>query len=646
MIEIGNNKIFFGDFHGQWNASEEELALLVAGLSYHGYDFSAFQSPDRFDSLNKIISENNLPLRLFPGKEYMYDWAHLTTVNVKGEAPPINDPDCEKVLAWFKKNGDWVIIAHPYHFMIDRLEALLDSNLIDAVELINGHLNSNRNTGLINWYETMLRKGKGVPIVSGLDIHIPTGSRRPGVLYSASYPASADIVLFGANRTGVIMDSCNIYNAKAAIAGRKTFIELSSERKLIGPPEIIEYLERNHYWEIVDQDLAQRRKLQLQSTGMIIGGQSNELTCHELADSVSIAGTNCKTTSCGKVIANVPLLFNRNTQYLNIISRSQNTCTVNALKVYHPIHIEIFPDINGKRCTTVTKISNIGRETIDGLRLYISCAGHEISELVQLITPLATEQFIHEWDIADTSRPIKFDIHADNEHFHKEFSKYLVFIECPYIENPEEDGQWEKICSVKLSGNFSEQVDTNFTVEWNGDDDLSGAIKIAWNQGGLYFKMSITDDILVPSQTALLMFGDSFQIGVNPVGTEEVGNQSFYDIMMTRGAEPDGIEKAYMERPVNMALEYPQDQRMLLDGLYHGKIINGKFNALLTLPFHLISPMQPVPGYRFGLYYVIFDNDGTGLKTVLQWPLHAERFAGQAWYVPNGGAWACVKLTK
>lgn len=645
MIEIGKEKIFFGDFHGQWNAAEEELALLVAGLSWHGYDFTAFQSPDRYESLEGIITENNLPIQVFPGREYFYDWAHLTTVNVKGEAPPINDPDSEKVLAWFKNNGYWVIIAHPYHFMIDRLEGLLDSNLIDAVELINGHLNSNRNTGLIDWYEAMLSKGKAAPIVSGLDIHIPTGSRRPGVLYSASYPASSDINLFGANRTGVIMNSCNLYNVKTAISERKTFIELSAEHRLIGPPEIIEYLERNHYWEAVESDLEQRRKFGLQSTGMIIGGQPVELTCHESADSVSIAGTNGKTVSGGKVIVNVPLRFNRNTQYLNIISRSKNICTVNALKIYHPVHIEIFPDINGERCITLTKISNTGRERIERLRLSISCAGHEISELLPSLEPMATEQYIHEWDIPEAGRPTRFDILAANDCYCKEFSKYLVFIGCPYIENQHNDDQWDKIRPVKLSGNFSEQVDTNFTVEWNGDDDLSGAIKTAWNQDGLYFKMSIADDILVPSKNALLMFGDSFQIGINPVGTDEVGNQSFYDIMMTRGTEPDGVEKAYMERPVNMALEYPQNQRMLLDGLYHGKICNGKFNALLTLPFHLIPPMQPVPGYRFGLYYVIFDNDGTGLKTAFQWPLHAERFAGQAWYVPNGGAWANVKLT-
>ena len=269
-----------------------------------------------------------------------------------------------------------------------------------------------------------------------------------------------------------------------------------------------------------------------------------------------------------------------------------------------------------------------------------------ISALLPPMKSNAAEQLIHEWNIVDAGRPAKFDIQIVNDRICKTFSKYLVFVECPHIDDPEADEQWEKIRPVKLSGNFPEQIDTNFTVEWNGDDDLSAEIRIAWNPRGLFFKMSIADDILEPSKIPLLMFGDSFQIGVNPVADEAVGNQSFYDIMMTRGAELDGIDKAYMERPVNMALEYPQNQRMLLEGLYCGKIIDGKFNALLTLPFHLIAPMQAVPGYRFGLYFIIFDNDGTGLKAALQWPLHAERFVQKAWYVPYSGAWANIKLAE
>ena len=140
MIAREGRSIHFGDFHGQWNAAEDELALLVAGLWRHGYDFTAFQSPDRQEALRATVERNRIPLRIFPGREYMYDWGHLTTVGTTGDAPPINDPDVESVLRWFKANSEWVVLAHPYAFMIDRLESLLDAGLLDAVELVNGDL--------------------------------------------------------------------------------------------------------------------------------------------------------------------------------------------------------------------------------------------------------------------------------------------------------------------------------------------------------------------------------------------------------------------------------------------------------------------------------------------------------------------------
>ena len=40
----------------------------------------------------------------------------------------------------------------------------------------------------------------------------------------------------------------------------------------------------------------------------------------------------------------------------------------------------------------------------------------------------------------------------------------------------------------------------------------------------------------------------------------------------------------------------------------------------LHLPWSVLAPMQPLPGYRFGLYLYLFDNDGTGLKSAMAWP--------------------------
>lgn len=100
MITVDKYKIFFGDFHGQWNASVEELALLPAGLTYHGYDFSAFQTPGIFQELQKIIDNNQIDYKLFPGRECMYEWGHLTTASLTGEIPAADKHSVSQFHHW------------------------------------------------------------------------------------------------------------------------------------------------------------------------------------------------------------------------------------------------------------------------------------------------------------------------------------------------------------------------------------------------------------------------------------------------------------------------------------------------------------------------------------------------------------------
>jgi len=644
MIEVGKYRIFFGDFHGQWNSSREELALLVAGLWYHGYDFSAFQSPGMFKNLRDIITENELPVNVSDGKEYFYDWAHLTTANVKGTPPGIDAP-METVLEWFVSHSDWVIMAHPYEFMIDKLEPLWEKGLLSAVELVNGYKAANRNTQLIAWYQGLLKRGIKIPIVGGLDIHIPHGRQRPDLLYNSCYLPSQDIDIFGANRTGIIAGSCDIPDIKDALKKGMTFVELSPEREVIGDPEIIEYLETNNYWSHVDENLELHRNSSPESAGMNLAESMKEFIFPQGIKSVRIGKGTAEAIS-GRCSIKIPADFNRNTFYLNVSGKGKDFMSVNAVKVFHPLRVEVFSETEKGCFRTVASISNVSREELEGLTFFISGNGQSHRESLSQLIPNASIEFVHEWKISEPTRPVKFEVDIGNGNIRKHISKDLVFVECPYIENPDDEKAWESVLPVKMSGNCQEQMDVSLSTEnaWSGDDDLSGEIRIGWNRNGLYFKLRITDDILVPSKTDLLMFGDCFQIGLNPVATDAVGNQSFYDLMMTRGTEGDK-EKAFMERPLNMALEYPSSGRRLLDGLYRGRLNKeGQFDGVLMLPFHLIEPMQPVKGYRFGLYYILFDNDGAGLKTSLQWPLCSEKYLGQAWYVPYYGAWASVKL--
>jgi hypothetical protein len=62
MIKLGKDKIYFGDFYVHWNSSKEELALLPAGLNYHDYDFTLFQTPSIFPELKSIVDSNEIDI--------------------------------------------------------------------------------------------------------------------------------------------------------------------------------------------------------------------------------------------------------------------------------------------------------------------------------------------------------------------------------------------------------------------------------------------------------------------------------------------------------------------------------------------------------------------------------------------------------
>ena len=414
MIAREGRSIHFGDFHGQWNAAEDELALLVAGLWRHGYDFTAFQSPDRQEALRATVERNRIPLRIFPGREYMYDWGHLTTVGTTGDAPPINDPDVESVLRWFKANSEWVVLAHPYAFMVDRLESLLDAGLLDAVELVNGPLDSNNNRKLIDWYASLLNRGKRVPIVSGLDIHVPVGDRRPDVLYDDAYPTSLDIPLLGANRTGVIADRCDVNAVRAAIADGRTFIEIPSERMLVGPPDIVAWLERNDYWAEVEAEQGRRCRFTPRSQRRFIGGSTVSLDCAGFTGLVGIDGREQAVPASGRVALPVPLKTPRDTQYVTLVGRDADAVSVAALKVFHPLQVQAAPRLANGRYQTVTDVANVGGETIEDLVLTLSGCGIRVEERLPPLAPNGVMRRVHTWTVPEPARPTPFHVAIGN----------------------------------------------------------------------------------------------------------------------------------------------------------------------------------------------------------------------------------------
>ncbi|HNY94161.1 MAG TPA: PHP domain-containing protein [Flexilinea sp.] len=72
------------------------------------------------------------------GEEILTTSGEILAYFVQEEIPEGLEPI--EALKRLKDQGAFISLAHPYAFMIDRLESLLDAGLLDAVELVNGDL--------------------------------------------------------------------------------------------------------------------------------------------------------------------------------------------------------------------------------------------------------------------------------------------------------------------------------------------------------------------------------------------------------------------------------------------------------------------------------------------------------------------------
>ncbi len=99
MITLPSGNVYFADFHGQWNEDYANPALLVAALSQCGYDLSVFQGYGPATHVQILANSLRLPLTFFSGRECMFDWAHITTWDLVGPPPPLDETDFRAVLA-------------------------------------------------------------------------------------------------------------------------------------------------------------------------------------------------------------------------------------------------------------------------------------------------------------------------------------------------------------------------------------------------------------------------------------------------------------------------------------------------------------------------------------------------------------------
>jgi len=658
MIEIGGRKIYLGDFHGQWNEDRTNPALLVAGLTYYGYDFSVFQGPGSNHWTESMARTLNVPITFFHGRECMFDWAHITTWDLEGDPPPIDNPNFREVLADMKNRSRMLIVAHPYTPFIPHLEELLDEGLVDAIEIVNGGPRSiNHSSEILTWLRDMQHKGKNIPVVGGMDIHGTGGYQRPNVCYSNDYPPRADIGALGFNRTAVLVDEFTPEAVVDAVKNGRSIVDAGGE--LIGNPDLADELEELGYREAVNKAMERLEKITL------IDSSDTDIIAAEMRGFVPSPGEGdkaiirimtgegtCDTyewrTSDPPVEIKIPHTFDRNLFHLGAsVEAPDGLARAFALKVRSPAEIDLFSEVTrDDTARAVFRLINRSAQPMEGV-ISIKPPGKEgmREEPFGPVEQYASAGANIEEDLpAHPSRAQSFEATLKlSTGIERKVKRNLVFVTVPYLDRDDE-AYWAGAPEIDIG--YEDQLDEMWSSDWRGRDDCSARVRVAWNEQGLYFRAVVVDDVLHPSpRPDNPMFGDSLQIGINPMNREDLPAFSIYDYFLTRHLQGDYLLLDSVPKIACEGIQPPGKHTRISESLFSTSALSPTETLCrVKLPWHLLIPMQPLAGYEFGLHLILWDNDGDGCKASLSWPKFMERETGSAWYAVNNGTWARMRL--
>lgn len=655
MITLPSGRVYFGDFHGQWNEDYTNPALLVAAHSYYGYDFSIFQGFGPITHVEGLARDLHLPLKFFQGRECMFDWAHVTTWGLQGEPPPLDAADFRAVLADLKRRCHMLMIAHPFEPFIPHLEGLLDEGLVDAVEIVNGGLAKvDPQAPILRWLRDMQARGKRVPVVGGMDIHIAEGFQRPDVCYSDAFVPQTDFAAMDRNRTAVLVDELTPEAILNAVRQGRSVVEAGGE--LLGDAELIAQLEREGYWQARREGQQRLDEITLAvEGGELLGGHEGVLRPQVSSDpraTVRIferpgqAQTH-EWHNGRELRVTVPHAFDRNLFYLGASVESPGGLVKGfALKVRSPVEIELVSEPQGPEgCRAVLGVINRSPEVVLG-RATLTPTGEPARELaVGPLAPGANAKLPCDIPAAgDPSQPVEVSAGVRIGGLARTTRRKLVFVGVPHMANDSE-AAWRDVPKIFMGR--QDQIDLFWTHQWRGPEDSSATVQWAWNERALMMRAVVTDDVLCPSVRAPKqpMFGDSLQIAINPIHREDVPAFGVYDFFLTRHLQGDYL---LLDRSPHIACEgirRAESMAVMPSSMFSTRAVSPT-QTLLTarFPWHVLIPMQPLRGYRFNLFLILWDNDGQGCKASLQWPRYTEADTQTVWYAVNNNCWAQMTL--
>lgn len=165
------------------------------------------------------------------------------------------------------------------------------------------------------------------------------------------------------------------------------------------------------------------------------------------------------------------------------------------------------------------------------------------------------------------------------------------------------DGSWEEWTTTQFSAGFI----TYGYEQWTGEDDLTAAFRVGWDNQNLYIAAKVKDDVYAQNATYHDIYkGDSLEI----LFDADLWGDFYYDELSADdyqlGISPgrpdvNGVREAYLWYPYNIAGPRAEVQ---IAALKEG----GMYRVEAAIPWTVLGT-SPAVGRHYGFVFSVSDND-------------------------------------
>lgn len=177
------------------------------------------------------------------------------------------------------------------------------------------------------------------------------------------------------------------------------------------------------------------------------------------------------------------------------------------------------------------------------------------------------------------------------------------------------DPKWQRSPVLTFNDAGQVAVVNKKTADWSGPDDLSGTMRLLWDEKYLYVGIAVTDDIHAQEDVdAALWRGDGLQFLVDPcrASTEKPGKYDYGVSLTKKGAQAWNFFTAdATHAPTGEVTDF------LLKITPTGE--KGNMVYEMAIPWNRLSPFIPAPGADLGMGMIINEDDGKIRDSFIAW---------------------------